>query len=63
MDLERYASEKEFLAVRDLERGVAGRLFKMGIPIEDIAKVIRLSVEKTVVLIEEYEKKMNNGDA
>ena len=59
MDFERYVAEKEFLSVRELERKVAGRLFKMGIPVEDIAKVIRLSVEKTVALIEEYEKEEN----
>lgn len=62
MDFERYVAEKEFLAVRELERGVAGRLFKMGISIDNIARVIRLSVEKTVALIEEYEKKMDSEE-
>lgn len=56
MDFERYVAEQKFLAALEVKYGVAGRMHEMGFPLEEIAKVVRLSVRRTEELVEKYEK-------
>lgn len=60
MDLERYVAEKEFLAVKARVKGIIKELLDIDMPVEKIAKVTKLSVEKTNDLIEEIKKEQHS---
>ena len=62
MDWERYVAEKEFLAAFRVKREIAGRMSEMGFPLEEIAKVVRLSVGRTKELIEKCEKEKMDSE-
>ena len=57
MNWERYIAEQKFLASLEVKYGVTGRLHERKWPIEEIAEVVGLPVERTKKLIDEYEKK------
>ena len=56
MDFERYVAEQNFLTAKEEKMETIKKLLKRNMPIEDIADITRVSVEKVNDLIAEIKK-------